>query len=113
MDATETGAAGATAAKAPEVLTIDHFTPHVGKIFRFKGTRHAFPLDRIASSDDPSPDWAKRRAFILIFRGPKERDVLPEGFHQCEIDGGPVYGIYVVPISSPQPDSQDYQAVFN
>ncbi len=115
MSATETGAGNVdgTAAKVPEVLLVDHFTPHVGKIFHFKGTRHAIALDHITSSDAPLPDWIKRRPFTLIFRGPKERDVLPEGFYQCEVDGGPVYDIYVMPILSPQPDSQDYQAVFN
>lgn len=115
MDGTETGAgnSGETAAKAPEILLIDHFAPHVGKIFRFRDTRHAFPLDRISSSDNDVPDWVKRRPFTLIFRGPKERDVLPEGLHVCEIDGGPVYSIYIVPIFTPQPDRQEYQAVFN
>lgn len=108
-----TGDVVETAAQTPECLLIDHFKPHVGKIFRFKGTRYAFPLEHIRSDDKELPDWVRRRPFTLIFRGPKEREVLPEGLYACEVEGGPVYSIYVAPIFTPQPDCQDYQAVFN
>jgi hypothetical protein len=96
-----------------EFLLIDHFKPHVGKIFRFKGTRYAFPLDRIVSDRKRVPKGMKRKSFILIFRGPKEQDHLPEGRYECEIEGGPTYRIYVIPIFTPQPDRQEYQAVFS
>jgi hypothetical protein len=96
-----------------KVLTAEDFEPHVGKTFRFKGTRHAFPLDRISRYDKPLPPGLKRRPFILIFRGPKERDVLPEGLYACDVEGGPSYSFYVMPIFTPQPDRQEYQAVFN
>jgi hypothetical protein len=98
---------------APEVLQLAHFKPHVGRIFRFKGTRYAFPLDHIISDRKELPTWVKRRPFTLIFRGPKQQDVLPEGLYECEIDGGPTYTLHVAPIFTPQPDRQDYQAVFN
>src|SRR5262245_46350586 len=96
-----------------ELLQIDDFKPHVGKIFRFKGTRYALPLDRISSSRSRVPKGMKRRPFILIFRAPKERDYLPEGTYDCEIEGGPTHRIYVSPIHTVDPDFQDYQAVFS
>jgi hypothetical protein len=95
------------------LLQLEHFKPHVGKTFRFKGTRYAFPLDHIISNDDPLPPGLPRRPFALIFRGPREREVLPEGLYECEIENGPTYQIYVAPIHTPQPDRQEYQAAFN
>lgn len=96
-----------------EFLQLEDFKPHVGKIFRFKGTRFAFPLDRISSDRKRLPKWAKRRPFTLIFSGPREHEHLPEGMHECEIEGGPTYAIYVMPIQTMQPDRQEYQAIFN
>jgi hypothetical protein len=96
-----------------EFLTIDHFKPHVGKVVHFKGTRYAFPLERILSDRKRLPKWVKRRPFTLIFVGPKESAVLPEGLYECEIEGGPVYELYVNPIHTAAPDRQEYQAVFN
>ena len=97
----------------PEFLLVEHFEPHVGKVFRFKGTRYAFPLESIDNPRREKPDWVKRQPFTLIFRGPKERDVMPEGLYDCEIEGGPTVALYVAPIMTPQPDRQYYQAVFN
>jgi hypothetical protein len=94
-------------------LKIEDFKPHVGKTVRFKGTRYAFPLDRIISDRKRLPKWVTRRPFILIFVGPKEPDVLPEGLYDCEIDGGPAYQLYVNPIYTPDPGRQEYQSVFN
>jgi hypothetical protein len=96
-----------------ELLTIDHFKPHVGKTVRFKGTRYAFPLDRIVSDRKKLPKGMKRRPFILIFRGPKELQYMPEALYDCEIEGGPTYRMYVSPIHTVEPDRQEYQAVFN
>jgi Domain of unknown function (DUF6916) len=96
-----------------EPLKLEDFKPHVGKIVRFKGTRYAFPLERIVSDRKRLPKWVTRRPFILIFVGPKEPDVMPEGFYDCEIDGGPVYQLYVNPIHTPDPGRQEYQSVFN
>jgi len=96
-----------------ELLQVKHFKPHVGKNCRFKGTRHSFPLVKVLSDRKRLPDYVKRRPFTLIFQGPKEQEVLPEGIYDCEIDGGPTYSLYVIPIHTPAPDHQDYQAVFN
>ena len=54
-----------------------------------------------------------RKPFTLIFRGPKETDVMPEGLYECEFEGGPSYSLYVIPIFTPQPGRQDYQSAFN
>src|SRR6267143_328471 len=87
-----------------ELLLIDDFKPHVGKVFRFGGTRYAFPLDRIISSRDPLQPGMKRQPFILIFRGPKEREYMPGGIYDCEVEGGPTYRMYVNPINTPAPE---------
>ncbi|MEI9885436.1 MAG: hypothetical protein WDN08_02865 [Rhizomicrobium sp.] len=96
-----------------EVLTLEHFTPHVGKIARFKGTPHAFPIDRVEQEGTVPPPGLLRLPFTVIFRGPRVREVLPEGLYDCEIDDGPVFSLYVMPIHTPQPDRQEYQASFN
>jgi hypothetical protein len=96
-----------------DLLQVDDFKPHVGKVFHFKGTRYALPLDRIVSDHQRLPEGMKRLPFILIFRGPKERDYLPEGMYDCEVEGGPSYQIHVSPIQTPEPDRQEYQAAFN
>jgi len=96
-----------------ELLQVADFKPHVGKIFRFRGTRFAFPLDRILSDRKRLPKGLKRRPFTLIFSGPKEREHLPEGLYESEVENGPTFEIYVIPIHTPHPGRQDYQAVFN
>jgi hypothetical protein len=96
-----------------ELIKIEHFEPHVGKICRFKGTPHALALDRISSNRRRLPKGVKRRPFTVIFRGPKEPAALPEGLYECEIEGGPTVSIYINPIFTPAPDCQEYQAVFN
>jgi len=95
------------------MLQLEDFKPHVGKIFRFKGTPFAFPLERVESNRKRLPKGVKRRPFSLIFRGPKGPDHLPEGMHECEVEGGPAYAIYIIPIATIDPQFQDYQAVFN
>ncbi len=100
-------------AQPPEFLLIDHFEPHVGKIFRFEGTAYALPLTTIISKDQPLPEGIKRRPFTLIFRAPRQREWLAEGVYRCSIEDGPTYPMYVAPIQTMDPEFQDYQAVFN
>ncbi len=73
-----------------DLLTLEHFTPHVGKTVRFKGTPFAFPIDRVeGQGGKPPPGWM-RVPFTVIFRGPRDRDaVMAEGQYDCEIEGGP------------------------
>jgi hypothetical protein len=93
-------------------LELDHFEPLVGKTTRFKGTRFEIPLERIIKGQKFVPN-AKRDPFILIWRAPKEREHMPEGYYPCEFVDGPTYMIYVTPVFTPEPEFQDYQAVFN
>jgi Domain of unknown function (DUF6916) len=53
-----------------------------------------------------------RQPFTLILAGPPG-DVLREGFHTLEIDGGSAFDLYVIPVQTFAADRQDYQVVFN
>jgi hypothetical protein len=33
--------------------------------------------------------------------------------HELQIEGGPSFTLYVIPVMTPQPDRQNYQVVFN
>lgn len=97
-----------------DFLKIEDFQPHVGKIVSFVGTPFAFPLDRIMSKHQQIPYGSSRIPFTLIFVGPKSPRYLPEGQYDCAIADGPTFsGIHVNPIHTPEPDRQEYQAVFN
>jgi hypothetical protein len=92
-----------------ETLTSEHFHPHVEKVFRVKGGRHAFILARVeVSSEKVGP----RQSFNLIFSGPPG-DVLPEGLYTLEVADGPQFELYVMPIHTPNRSRQDYQSAFN
>jgi hypothetical protein len=105
--------AAATRAKVrtmSEQLTAETFQPHVEKIFRVKGGRHALKLCRV---DIPTPTpGVPRQSFNLIFSGPPG-DVLREGLYTLEVENGPPFDLYVMPIHTPQLGRQDYQAAFN
>ena len=60
-------------------LTIDDFTPHIGKLVHFTGTPFAFPIDRVIGDGGPPPPGLPRAPFIVIFRGPKT-PIMAEGF---------------------------------
>jgi hypothetical protein len=95
-----------------EFLELRHFEPLVGKTAHFKGTRFAIPLTKIVKFEK-FLDSAKRDPFILVFRAPKEREYLPEGYYECAFEDGPVYPIYVAPMHTPESEWQEYQAIFN
>ncbi|MDE3177648.1 MAG: hypothetical protein KGM15_16225 [Pseudomonadota bacterium] len=97
----------------PHILSIEQFAPHVGKLFQFIGTPYAFPLDRILGDAGAPASGQARRPFALIFRGPRDGDVLPEGLYDCATEDGASFNLYVAPIHTPQPDRQEYQAAFN
>lgn len=96
-----------------EYLQAEHFKPHVGKVFKFKGTRFAIPLDHISTTKQKLPKGVKRRPFLLIFRAPREREYMPEGMYECEVEGGPTFSFYIAPIQTYAREFQDYQAAFN
>jgi hypothetical protein len=97
-----------------EQLTAGHFHPHVDKIFRVRGGRHALTLSCVEVSRPggaalPAP---LRQPFNLIFSGPPG-DVLREGLYTLEVENGPHFELYVMPVHTPARDRQDYQAMFN
>ena len=96
-----------------ELLQAQDFEPHVGRLFRFEGTPHAFPLDRIDTYAGELPDYVERRPFTLIFHGPKPGAVMAEGLYACAVEGGGRFELYVAPIHTPETDRQDYQSAFN
>jgi uncharacterized protein DUF6916 len=97
-----------------ELLIAEHFFPHVDKVFRVEGTAHALTLTRVDHRKrDASELWfGPRDPFNLIFRGPPG-DILPEGLYTLEVEGGPSFELYVIPIHTPARDRQNYQAPFN
>jgi hypothetical protein len=92
-----------------EVLTAEHFLPHEQKIFRVKGGAHALKLSHVETF---AMKGAARQAFNLIFTGPPG-DVLPEGLYTLQVENGPEFELYVMPVHTPTPGQQDYQSLFN
>jgi hypothetical protein len=95
-----------------EFLEVHHFEPLVGKTVRFGGTPFVMTLDKIAKGQK-FVATAKRDPFILIFRAPRGNAYMNEGMYDCAFDEGPTFTIYVAPIHTPEPEFQDYQAIFN
>jgi hypothetical protein len=96
------------------MLTADMFQPHVSKLFRVKGGRHALTLNQVElhKTERSELDAFGRQSFTLLFSGPPG-DVLPQGLYAFEVDGGPTFQLHVMPIRTLVRDRQDYQAVFN
>jgi hypothetical protein len=97
------------------MLTPDDFVSHVQKVFRVRGTAHAFVLTRIDQRQ--MEPWeveqeGLRQPFNLIFRGPPG-NVLEEGLYVLDVADGPSFELYVMPIHTPMRDQQNYQASFN
>ena len=90
-------------------MTAETFQPHVGRTFQVRGGRHALELAEVDVGAEQS-GW-DRRPFTLIFRGPPG-DVLSEGMHALDAEGGEGFELYLIPIHTPGPDRQDYQSVF-
>lgn len=93
-------------------LTHELFQPHVGREFRFGGQPQVLQLSRIEVGKEPPLPGLDYMAFTLVFIGPRG-NVLPEGFYAAEADGGARFEFYILPIHTPAPDRQEYQAVFN
>lgn len=97
-----------------EQLTPEHFRPHMSKLFRVQGGHQSLMLAEVDARvlSEADRKMFPRQPFTLIFRGPPA-DVLPEGLHTLEVEGGDAFAIYVIPIHTLARDRQDYQAVFN
>ena len=97
-----------------DMLTADHFLPHVNQVFRVKESGHALTLSRVELRRMEERELATlgRQSFTLIFAGPPD-NLLHEGLYTLEVDQGPAFQIYVIPVQTLARDRQDYQAVFN
>ena len=93
-------------------LTADTFAPHLGASFKVEGGHHVLSLsevERLEAQPGHAPGFAP---FVLIFSGPPG-EVLAEGMHTITREGGAAYDLYLIPVHTPAPGRQDYQAVFN
>jgi hypothetical protein len=95
-----------------ETLTREDFDPHVNKTFRVRDGHHALTLVRIEARKMEEWEGQIRPPFNLIFRGPPD-DVLAEGMYLLDVEGGPSFELYVIPIHTAARDRQDYQSSFN
>jgi hypothetical protein len=94
-----------------EPLSAEDFLPHVNKAFAVRNGRHALILTSVDEAR-PGRSGEFRDPFLLIFRGPPG-DVLAEGLYVFEVENGPSFELYVMPIHTPARDRQDYQSSFN
>jgi hypothetical protein len=97
-----------------EMLQPENFLPHVNKVFRVKGSRYALTLVEvdIRRLQEKEAKIVPRQPFNLIFRGPPG-DVLREGMYALEVDDGPSFQLYVMPVETYTRAHQDYQSSFN
>jgi uncharacterized protein DUF6916 len=94
-------------------LNAEHFLPHVNKVFRIRGAPEAFTLTLSRIERAPSEVPAELpQPFNLIFAGAPQ-PVLREGLYTVDVDGGPDFQLYIMPIHTAVRDRQDYQASFN
>jgi hypothetical protein len=97
-----------------EPLTAELFLPHVDKTFRVKGGPHALRLARVDVHKLAGEEAGSvpRQPFTLVFSGPPGH-LLREGLYVMEVEQGPQFELYVIPVHTPAPGGQDYQAAFN
>jgi hypothetical protein len=97
-----------------EPLKAELFIPHVGKVLRVRGGRHALTLTDVElhPRQEAQATLMSRQPFTLILAGPPG-DVLREGFYSLEIDDGPTFELYVMPIQTFAAGRQEYQVAVN
>lgn len=95
-------------------LTAAHFQPHLDKIFGVQGGRHALVLTTVHTWPhlQAYADAGMRQPFTLVFKGPPG-DVLAEGLYILQVESGPAFELYIMPIHTTERSRQDYQAAFN
>ena len=81
----------------------EQFKRQLGMNFQPEGAAPALTLIKV----EPQPI-----GFILLFQGPA-KPLLPEGQYDFTVDDGTAHMFHVMPIHTPMPGHQDYQAVFN
>lgn len=95
-----------------EISRHEDFTAQIGKSFHFAGWNGVLRLAQVDISQSPGMPGESRAPFSLIFHGVRG-DILPEGLYDVAVEHGPRFTFYVMPIHTPAPDRQEYQAVFN
>jgi len=97
-----------------EQLTPEHFLPHVNKPFRVPGWPHALTLQQvdIRGLEEKEKEIVCRQPFNLIFCGPPG-DVMREGLYTFQVEDGPSFDLYLMPVHTVHRDRQNYQAAFN
>jgi hypothetical protein len=100
------------ASDAPALLRHSDFLPYEGQAFRFEGWDGTLRLDAVRTATPPGWPADLRPPFTLIFHGPRT-PVLQEAMHVAEAADGARFAFHIMPVHTPAPDRQDYQAVFN
>ena len=97
-----------------ELLKPDDFSPHLNKVFRVRDGRHGLVLTSVEQRrlEPWETEMALREPFNLIFRGPPD-DLLPQGLYTLDVEGGPAFELYIIPIHTLARDRQNYQSAFN
>jgi hypothetical protein len=93
-------------------LTDGDFAPHFGSLYRLHPAGAAEPLDLelVEITTGAQAPRRNRRAFSLVFRGPR-RPTLPQGVYRLEHEAMGALEVFLVPIA-PDPQGPLYQAVF-
>ncbi len=95
------------------MITHELFAPFVDQSFTIKADGETLELMltevEVSKADPPMPEM--RRAFTLIFKGPKDR-LLREGLYEVENDEAGKHQLYLMPIISIG-ELQSYQSAFN
>jgi hypothetical protein len=95
-----------------EQLRHEDFMPHVGKQMRFEGWQGTLRLAAIDLHPQAAAPGFAVTPFTLLFHGPVG-DILPEGMYRADIEDGPSFEFYIMPIHTAVPGRQEYQVVFN
>ncbi|HEV2674547.1 MAG TPA: hypothetical protein VGV37_08400 [Aliidongia sp.] len=93
-----------------EPLTIEDFSPHIGRVFSVAGREDRLTL--VATENGRAPRGSARQPFILFFQSPRDR-LLPEGAYTVEAEDSGPFDLYIIPIITPPGAEQDYQVIFN
>jgi hypothetical protein len=90
----------------------DDFTPHTGSRYRLQagGTAQPIDLELVEVATSGQAPRSNRRAFSLVFRGPRGL-WLRQGIFRLEHDAMGTLELFLVPIT-PDPQGPLYEAVF-
>ena len=92
-------------------LTVEDFKPYEGRTVRLKDFDFTLKLSAVEGGDGPLQPGSTRAPFLLVLSGPKQPLVRP-GSYMCDIEDGPSYELFLLPIHTAAADRQDYQSVF-